>query len=50
VKWNLRWVGKAERVIFGYGDSDEDSSEETEEEVNMWPYFFLNGSFLLLFV
>jgi hypothetical protein len=32
VKRNLRSVGRSERVVFGYGDSDEDSSEE---EVNM---------------
>ena len=35
VKRNLKRVGMTERVIFGYGDSDEDSSEEEEEEANM---------------
>jgi hypothetical protein len=42
VKRNLRKVGRAERVVFGCRDSDEDSSEEEEEEeveeVNMRPY------------
>ena len=34
VKRNLVKIGRAERVVFGYGGSDEDSSslEEGEEE------------------
>jgi len=35
VKRNLRKVGRAERVVFGYGDSDGDSEEEDENEGNM---------------
>jgi len=42
VKRNLRKVGRAERVVFGYGNSDVDSSalEEVENDVgNMHEYF-----------
>ena len=37
VKRNLVKINRAERVVFGYGDSDEDSSslEEEEEEGDM---------------
>ena len=35
VKRNLVKVGGAERIVFGYGDSDEDSSSLEEEDGDM---------------
>ena len=35
VKRNLRKVGRAERVVFGYGDSDGGTSEDEENDLNM---------------